>query len=515
MNPALAGLSGQTLASLRGLLSQNQMYTARLQKAGFTSPTSATDGIANYDLEPRAKMLFPVMTPIRNMTPRMSAKGGVQANWRGITGVNTAHVSPGVSEGNRNAFDTHTFADYTAKYCELGGEDYVTWKAEYAAEYFDDLKAICVDNRLLSTMISEEMTDLGGNASLALNGGAATPTPTVVGSSSGGSLTGTLSVIVAALTFDGFTQVAGTNVGVTGEQINIATASLVGAVSRTNADASTDTYGGGVGKQSANQTASVGSGSGSATATVTPVTGAYAYAWFWGTSGSELLGAVTTINSVSITAAATGSVTAASLGTNDNSTNTLIYDGLLTMVAKGLGSYYVAMPTGTPGVGTPLTSDGAGGIVEINRAFASFWNLYRLHPDCILINAQEAFNINSKVIAGGGAPLFRFQLGADGSTTVIGGVAIAGLMNKSTNRTTKLEIHPFMPPGTMLFLKFDLHEYPRAGVQAPLVKRLRYDYRAFEWPMVKRRREYGVYFDGVLQNYFFPAYGVITNIANG
>jgi hypothetical protein len=515
MNPALAGLSGQTLASLRGLLTTNNMYTAQLKKAGFTSPTSAVDGIANYDLEPRAKMLFPVITPIRNMVPRLQAKGGIQANWRGITGINTTHISPGVSEGNRNAFDVHTYADYTAKYVELGGEDYVTWKAEYAAEYFDDLKAICVDNRLLSTMISEEMTDLGGNASLSLG---TTPTPSLTASTSGGSLAtaAAYSVICVALGFDGYTQVAGVNDGTTGESVNVGSAALVGQVSRTNADGSSDTYGGGVAQKSANATVATTGPNASISATVTAVTGAVAYAWFWASAaGSEVLGAVTTINSVVIKATAAGTVTAASLPSSDQSTNTLIYDGLLTMNAKGLGSYYSAQPTGTAGTGTPLTSDGAAGIVEFNTAFQSFWSLYRLHPDCVLVNSQEAININSKVVAGGGAPLFRFQMAPNGATTVIGGVAVAGLMNKATNRTVRLEIHPFMPPGTVLFFKEDLREYPRAGIQKPLVKRLRYDYRAFEWPMVKRRREYGVYFDGVLQNYFFPAFGTITNIANG
>lgn len=515
MNVALTALSGQSLAALRGLLAENQSYTrnSQLIKAGFVSPTSGIDGIANYDLEPRAKMLFPVITPLRNAIPRVSAKGGIQANWRAITGINTTHISPGVSEGNRNAFDTHTYADYVAAYRELGGEDYVTWKAEYAAEEFDDLKAIAVDNRLLSTMISEEMTDLGGNTSLQLG---TTPTPSLTGATTGGSLaTQTLSVIVAALTFDGWTQVAGVNDGTTGEGVNIPTATLVASITRTNADSSSDTYGGGVAQKSANATVSITGPTGSCAATVTAVTGAYAYAWFWGAAAAETLGAVTTINSVSITAAATGTVTAASLPSSDQSTNALIYDGLLTMVGKGLGSYYSAQPTGTAGTGTPLTSDGAGGIVEINRANLYFWNLYRLHIDCIYINAQEAININSKVIAGGGAPLFRFVMAPDGSTAVVGGVAVASLMNKATNRTMRLEIHPFIPPGTMLFFKKDLREYPRAGVQVPVVKRLRYDYRAFEWPMIKRRREYGVYFDGVLQNYFLPASGTITNIGNG
>jgi hypothetical protein len=43
----------------------------------------------------------------------------------------------------------------------------------------------------------------------------------------------------------------------------------------------------------------------------------------------------------------------------------------------------------------------------------------------------------------------------------------------------------------------------------------RRDYYQLEWPLHARRYEYGVYTDEVLQNYFPPAFGMITNIANG
>ena len=36
------------------------------------------------------------------------------------------------------------------------------------------------------------------------------------------------------------------------------------------------------------------------------------------------------------------------------------------------------------------------------------------------------------------------------------------------------------------------------------------DYYSIEWPITKRRYEYGTYFDGVLQCYFPPAFGVIN-----
>ncbi len=501
-------LSGQTMEILKGHLSQP------LGKAGYTAPTSATDGIANYDLEPRAKLLFPVKTPLRNRIPRAMANGGIQANWRAITGINTGHSSPGVSEGNRNAADTHTYADYFAAYRELGREDYVTWKAEYAAVGFDDAKALAVDNLLRATMISEEVVDLGGNTSLQLG---TTPTPTLVGSTTGGTLAAqTWSVICVALTLDGYIQVAGINDGTTGESVSIPTATLSASITRTNIDGSSDTYGGGVAQKSTNATATTTGTTSSIAATVTWVNGAYAYAWFWGTAGSEVLGAVTTLNSVLITAAATGTQTAAALPSADNSTNALVYDGLLTMLAKsGVGAYFATQPTGTAGTGTPLTSDGAGGIVEFNNAFAAFWNGYRISPQVAFINAREAVNINSKIIAGGGAPLFRFNADANSENmSVVGGMKLKGLINKITGELVELIVHPFIPPGTILFYS-DTLDYPLSGVQQLIVKRLRYDYRAMEWPVVKRRYEYGVYFDGVLQNYFFPAYGVLTNVGNG
>ncbi len=83
-------------------------------------------------------------------------------------------------------------------------------------------------------------------------------------------------------------------------------------------------------RKSANATVSIASGTtGSIAAAVAPVPGACGYAWFWGAAGSEVLGAITTINSVVITATATGTQTAASLGSSDNSTNALVFDGLI------------------------------------------------------------------------------------------------------------------------------------------------------------------------------------------
>ena len=109
-------------------------------------------------------------------------------------------------------------------------------------------------------------------------------------------------------------------------------------------------------KISANATVPTTGATGSISASVAPVRGALGYAWFWGAAGAETLGAITTINSVVISAPATGSQTAVSLGANDNSANLLAFDGLIYQAVKaGSGASVYTMASGVAGVGSPLT----------------------------------------------------------------------------------------------------------------------------------------------------------------
>lgn len=479
----------------------------------FTQSGSPTTGLTAYDLQAPALTLYPVLTPLRNKIPRVSGKGGIQANWRAVTGINVNNLATGVSEGQRGGVIATSTAEYLAAYRGLGLEDYVTFEAEYAAEGFDDVKARAVEGLLRSLMIGEEGVILGGNTSLNLG---TTPTPTLAAASSGGSLAnGTLSVICVALSFDAFWALGGWNNGQMGSTLNIATAQVPAQISRTNADGTNATYGGGSARKSSAATVSVTGPNGKVDASVAAVAGAVAYAWFWGAAGSEKLGAVTTINSVAITADAAGAQTAASLPAADNSTNTLVFDGILSQIAKpGSGSYVKALPTGSPGVGSTLTSDGAGGIVEIDEAFFAFWNLYRLSPDVIYVNAQQLIDMNTKIIKNGGAPLIRFNVDGNNPSMINAGTVIGSYLNKITNKQVKIEVHPNMVPGTILFWS-DGIPYKLSGIQNLTQIRARRDYYQLEWPLRTRKYEYGVYADEVLQNYFPPAFGVITNIAKG
>ena len=138
-------------------------------------------------------------------------------------------------------------------------------EAQYAGQ-IDDVRAVGAKTGLEALMLGEEAMILGGCTSTPLG---TTPLPTLAFLPTGGTLAAqTWSVICAALTLDGLMNgsIAG---GVQGQ------------ITRTNADLSVDTFGGGVAKKSANATVVTTGATGSITASVTPVAGAMGYAWFW------------------------------------------------------------------------------------------------------------------------------------------------------------------------------------------------------------------------------------------
>lgn len=509
----------------------------RKDTTGFWGmPASATTGINYYDLELGAKTLVPIITPLRNRIPRVSGKGGIQANWRGIVALNSTNVGGAVADGQRNAFIQTTTRDFTASYKQLGLEDYVTFGADLAAQGFDDLKALSVRNLLWATMIEEEWMTLGGlgTASLA----AITPTPTLAAAaaaSPAGSLvnTTTYSVACMALTLDGFrrSSVAG---GVPGQ------------VTFTTADGTANqTYAAGCAKISANATLAA-TATGIINASVTAVPGAVAYAWFWyagSTHGLQVLGAITTVPYYSITALPTGTQTVNSIpgyggavaNAVDFSQNTNAYDGILTMCALStyqpgvtiLGSPtapgpWTMMPkpavngtTGVYGVAA-LTGDTNGGISEIDAILKWFWDTYRLSPTDIFVSSQEQQNISAKILVGSAASSSRFVFNVE-QGVLAGGYMVKSYLNKYSMSGAKeipIHLHPNMPMGTILFFT-DTLPYPLSNVANVLQYRVLRDYYQLEWPLRTRRYEYGVYLHSVLQNYFPPAFAVLAGVGNG
>lgn len=499
----------QGLAALKA--AQATAMTDNVLIKSFTQPGSATTGLQAYDLAAPSKKFYPVLTPLRNSIPRPADGYAIQANWKVITNINVGNQRAGVGEGKRGGKIQHESADYFASYRGWGLENDVTFEANYASKNFEDVKALAVQQTLEATMIQEERLILGGNTTLAMG---TTPTPTLAGASSGGTLTNTTwSVICVALGLQAWLDVAGANNGAIGQEFT-ASAQVPARITRSNADGTSDTFGGGSAQKSASATVATTGTTSQITATVTPVNGAVGYAWYLGPVGSERLVAISSINSTVLKAAPDGAAQLASdLQAQDNSTSGLDFDGLLVQAFKPSSKAYIkVMPTGTAGVGSTLTSDGAGGIVEINEAFANFYNKYRLSPDVIYVNAQELESITMLIIKNGGAPLLHLNVDAMNPASLQAGVVVGSYQNKLTGARVPLQLHPNLAPGTIFFFTKKL-PYQLANITSICQMRMRQDYYQIEWPLKSRKYEYGVYADGVLQHFAPFSMGIITNIA--
>jgi hypothetical protein len=173
--------AGTSLDALMKALATSPILTGEnsdLIKSTFSQSGSATTGLTFYDLEAGAKMLYPILTPLRNEIPRVSGRGGIQANWKAVTGINTSGIRVGVSGGNRGAVMAVSVADYAAAYKGIGIEDNVDFEAQYAGQGFEDIRALAAKVGLQALMLAEEILILGGNGTVALG---VTPTPSLTG----------------------------------------------------------------------------------------------------------------------------------------------------------------------------------------------------------------------------------------------------------------------------------------------------------------------------------------------
>ncbi len=517
MTPGLLSTLSPGTLSLASRMVKLGAQMDMLQKAGITQAT----GLVAIDLEAPSKKLYPVLSPLRNITPRYrDGKGGTAVQWRAVTTI-AAGRAPwtyqfGVDEGKRNAVAPLTAVNFLASYKGLGIEQSATYESDFASESFEDIKDLAQLTNLQGLMIGEENAMIGGNTSVAL--GQATGL-TLSTATTGGTIgaAATVNVYVVALTKEGY-DAASVSVGL---QIQ---------TTRNNAGGDTTTINGGVGILSAVQTIITGAGAtNSVAASVTPIQGAAAYAWFWGatTGAGSTLGAITTLNSVVIGTTAGGGGTAANnallAAAADYSQDAQIFDGLISIAcgagpqvgATSSGAYINILPTGVAGIGTQLTSDGAAGIVEVDKMLKDRWDNYKLGYNKFWVSSDVAQSITRLVVGNNGAPLVRLMGDMKGDISqmlgIAGGTFVKSYFNKFTGEMIEIHVHPYMPP-SMLLATADTLPYPVNEVGRVFQMRLRRDYYSIDWPQTNRSYPYGTYMDGFLQHYFPPAIGLICNI---
>jgi hypothetical protein len=379
-------------------------------------------------------------------------------------------------------------------------------------------------------MIDEEKILINADASLPLG---QTPTPTLVTGAIAG-LTGAFSsgtVYVVAVALTGMGQLAYTPYNSVTN-----TGGVLGQVSKVNADQTVDTYGGGSAQPSAEASIATTS-TNVVTATVPLVPGAFAYAWFVGSAaGAEYLAGITPSNQAIFTkypATTNQPVGNLKVGASyaDNSVDQLVPDGILTQIfgqitgpAPGTfmstnpllpngvtftsgGSIIYSMPAGNTG----LTIAGSN-FEEIDAVLRAAYDQYKIGFDRILISATDVLDTFGAMLGQASSSNgFRIWFDADAETgRIVAGRRVTSYLNKFFNNTLDVEVHPYVPPGCILFWS-DRSPYELSGVANLLEAHVRQDYYQIQWPWRSRRYEYGVYCDEVFPCYFTPAFACIIN----
>ena len=510
------------------LLQNDEFIKGIATKIGKADTIDQSLNLLWYDLSPIVQLLYPFkeLIPLVSRLPRVPGDGGNAFHWKRITAVNLNNVSVGVSEGNRGGGISISLQDQQASYKTLVLESAVSFEARLGAmNLMPDALGNAVQSTLRSVMIGEEQTLILGNASTTLG---VTPTPTLVAAGTGSALAA-VATSVACVALSGLGWIAASiKNGVPGQ------------ITRTNTDSSVDTFGGGSAAPSALATITPVAGN-NITATVTPVAGAVAYAWYIGTGGT----AATTYLKV-ITQGTTFTFKALAPTTNqalsalpgtDQSLNTLLPDGILSQI---YGSVFGPAPGTTmatnpnlpapASTGDAITIAASGALIyqkapgnagltisgtniaEFDIILQAAYDQYKLGYDKILMSATDIANSMGTMLGQNAAAQFRIFFDADAETgRIVAGRRVTSYLNKYLGNTLDIEIHPFVPPGTVIFWS-DRVPYELSGVPNILEAHVRMDYYQIQWPFRSRRYEYGVYSDEVFACYFCPAFALVTGL---
>ena len=343
---------------------------------------------------------------------------------------------------------------------------------------------------------------IGGNGSLPLG---ATPTPTLA-LASGGSLSGTVSVICVALSYGAFKDgnVAGAKAG------------MLLNYTRTDPDQKTKVVKSGMAIQSAAASQAVSGGNLSLQASVAPVKGAFGYAWFWGAAGSERLGAITPINSVKITApvavvaAGTGrAVLASSLPNTDDSTDPDSWDSIITQMLLPT-SNAVTYDAG----GAVFSGTGGANSVQLDKCFEAMQQNFQLSPEYIFMSPRTHKSLNDCIINNGGAPLLRINanvnLPANGA---IGGTPLVDtVINGFNGQTVSILSNPHLPDGMVVGWSNQIANI--IDLEGPAVDfDARRDFYQEQWPRLSLSYKGGVYVDGTPRLKVPSGFFLMTNVA--
>jgi hypothetical protein len=449
----------------------------------LTNPLSTsvgTFGMVPYDLDPALALLVPRSFVVRNSVARVGGIGQAK-EYRRITGVsnsgtggvsnlNTFFSSASVTSSwdnsnitrNRPAKISYAADRHVVSYMEQGVSDAVSMQAQFAGQGYADLRQLSHTAALWAHMIGEERNLITARGTgTGYTGALATP---VVGNfttaaTTGGTLSGTLYFKI--------------------------------------------TYDSGFGETLASAEGSQALSSNTAVTITAPSTLPAAAVRWWvysGTSTGVYTQKTAVVgNSVTITAAGSGSFTVPAAGASASSA---AYDGLIATYTDTTQSGYVNRLNGTLSTSEPGK--------EFQDAFASLYSSVIADPDAILTDGGTRRNLAKAIQASGGSST-GYRINYDGGDGVNIGSVVTGLVNEVTGKLVDVIASPYMPSGVALIWTKQL-PFPDSGVTTTTEVANVQDMMVIEWPVTSLNYELSTYQFGTMLHRAPAWSGAITGI---
>ena len=480
-----------------------------LQIASGATGTPGGTGLQAYNLLPSALTLYPVLTPVRNMTPRLQGRGK-QSEFKAILGMSKAgggSLNLGNifgQEGNSGQKVDLVIEDIVALYRSIKLATAVSFEQQWAGQGFIDSKATAVVNLLRQFMIQEELALLfGQNSTAAANqfAGGAVGTPATLVASTPVTSTTPLNGQVGQPTTGGSLQAGTWTVqisGVTGQGESIASAvftlpALVGTTNQIVVNPnlrvafpviSWNIYLVATGTTSQNGTYVVRTTGGTIAIQNVGAGGAVYFS-----NGTAIAGAA----SVAVTSGATVPVA-------DNSASALAYNGLFTQI-YGSGQALAGGAQGsTGGVGkdpsfgfykpgsTVVSANNVLTMVgstsnTLENFLATLWQNAFADPAWLLMYQQEA-RLITKSTLGAGAPFFVIvPQGEQNDATA--NFRVSRFTNPISGSEIEVKVHPYFQQGTILAGSDKLPDwYVPSDIPAPWALDCLQDYLEVDYPPV-------------------------------
>jgi hypothetical protein len=487
-----------------------------------------SSGLQAYNLLPTALTLYPALTPVRNMLPRLQGRAK-QSEFKAVVGLSGDSLSTvWGSEGNSGVKVNLQTDDIIAVYRSIKEATGISFEQQWAGQGYIDSKSTAVVNLLRQFMINEELAILYGiNSSAASNqfgpGAVGTPAAATIATAAlpTGVTAGNLAGATAFLQYSAVTGMGESKCSVE-QSVAVSASNALKITLPARAGLPILYYKFYTGTTTGTEKLNTAAATVYVDSLGTGVTAVAA-----GLAADNSGAYVATGGVVWITTAGTGT---ASQTATDNSASANAYNGF---IAQLYGSSTYAWPS----VSTPMSAVGAtiisangqlavagSATYALENFLATMWNKAAADPKWAVLFQTEARKITNVTLGQtstqGPTPYFIVPQGAPSDATA--NFRVSRIINPVTGSEVVLKTHPYHKQGSIIFGTDELPSwYVPTEIPAPIAIDMLQDYTEIDYPPVYNTSGTGdtwvvqVMNMGTFKLFIPPLFGVLDSIALG